>query len=743
VEDVMSDKNDKKLSEQLKTIKEPAEEIIKLVGSLVGCYLVYKASPGPFVYITAAVCGILLWLMFLNTWRAKRTIPGFPKDRIEPLHGKWIRYTTLAGLVGLPLVASGLILAIVLDLQKQKEPLQLTLRVFRPPVLFQCPPLTVTIAGFKPPSEFERDRAPAQEIRHNFLIELMRRIDRQDIKTKDRDGAVINTGVSEWEESAMKFGQSEEGKAHLVVYGALQTADPIEVTVYVRRTNLCENPGGATAGAGAVQSIEPGTWEFTRKGEVKEVSQQMANIAVFVAGLALYEKHDLTRASEVLGNSKTPEARFYQGLIYGERARQIDPIQNLNHALEKFQEVFSNDWDDPPSLEIQAHANVNIGNAFLLLSQVDFQQANFQQAENHVSEANGSYMKALPYYEQTLEAESGSRQDKKRIRGAWAATKSNLAIAMIWQAKMQEPQQRQNLFNQAEVDLQQALQQYKRSEYPSEWLVATSTLASLWVEQSATSQDPKEKLKRAKEAFEAALSTIDQNGTPRNQVENQYKQAQIQANLAAVYSNEALESMMQPDAAVDLYRKASVIFTERNYRLAWAKNESDMGIALTKQARLEQNKEQAIALLREAIDERFNHALQVYLPDRYPRNWALTTAYLADAKREMSKRKEDHQLLLNAVQLSRDAVAKLKSAPTSRFGLDLARVQQILGDLCYEASLLGGSNQTSFLDEAYKAYDAARNIWSQYSYTYDQQKAKDRLSDLQTARQSVNAQNGH
>lgn len=727
----MSNTNDKKFSDLLKAVKERATEINSLIGILTAGYILLKEQPGPFVYAIAVVSGSALWLSLFYVWRRKDQsiiIPGHS----HPHYSKRKRIAALAGLVLLPVLAGGLA---TYAIRRAYRIIKVEAQDAHRPVL-DCPPLAVTVAGFKPASEFEADRAPAQRVRHNFLIELQNRIERlgnQSIKTNELDGEVVNQKVSEWENAARQLGQSEKGQAHLVVYGALRKAAPIKAEVYVCRVNRCANQADQTAITPPVQAVNPPTWQIGFQGQDEdEVSKKMADTAMFVIGAALYEQHDLERAKDFLIQSNIPEARFYQGLIYWELARQHDPLKNLNLAAEKFQEIISNSGVGLLSQEFIAHANANAGSVSFLLSQADY-----QQAERYIGEAEGFYDTALTYYEQTFDDESAVSEDKKRLRGAWAATKGNLALAKIAWAKMQGPQLRQSLFTQAEGDLRQALQHYERSKYPSEWVATTSNLASLWLEQSAMAQDPKEKLTQAKEAFEAVLEAIDQNDSLRSRIEMQYQQAQIRGNLAAVYSNEAFETMMRLDKAEELYRQAGALFTREKYALAWAKNTSYLGLVLTKLARLPENQQRAVNLLEAAITG-FKPALEVF--EHYPRQWALTTAYCADAYREMSKQR-DHadakrEDLSQAVKLAKQALETLQSAPANGSKIDLARVQQILGNACYDLSRLSGSDKMSLLNEAWDAYTFAQNTLNEYGYHYEQGKAEEGLKNVQTARQN-------
>ena len=62
-------------------------------------------------------------------------------------------------------------------------------------------------------------------------------------------------------------------------------------------------------------------------------------------------------------------------------------------------------------------------------------------------------------------------------------------------------------------------------------------------------------------------------------------------------------------------------------------------MVLIKQSRVQEDKQEAVKLLDDAI-QRFTDA-KVYLPEADRRHWALTTAYLADASREKGKKMED------------------------------------------------------------------------------------------------------
>ncbi|MFL6274536.1 MAG: hypothetical protein ACJ74G_04930, partial [Blastocatellia bacterium] len=269
---------------------------------------------------------------------------------------------------------------------------------------------------------------------------------------------------------------------------------------------------------------------------------------------------------------------------------------------------------------------------------------------------------------------------------------------------------------------------------PHEWIIATANLANLWAyEQSPMETDPKVKLRLAIEAYEQALSLLQQDPAALKSPEVQYKLAQMQASLGGVYSNEALESEMQLDKAKDCYAEAGKVFTEDKYPMGWAQNQTEMGLVLVKQSRAQENQQEAVGLLDDAI-KGFTDALKVYQPKADARHWALTTAYLADAYREKGRKTDDQKMKW---ELLRDAVvgadAVMAHAPASCPDLDLAKVRQLCGDTYYDAGLLAGNNRRVLLGKARDAYQAALSTWNQYHYAFKQRAAQERLRNAQNA----------
>jgi len=154
---------------------------------------------------------------------------------------------------------------------------------------------------------------------------------------------------------------------------------------------------------------------------------------------------------------------------------------------------------------------------------------------------------------------------------------------------------------------------------------------------------------------------------------------------------------------------------------------------LVKQSRAQENQQEAVKLLEDAI-QKFNGALKVYSLETDARHWALTTAYLADAYREKGRKTDDQkmkwELLRDAVVHADDVMAHV---PASCPALDLAKLQQICGDTYYDAGLLGGNTRKALLDKAANVYKAALGTWNQYHYAFKQRAVQERLRNVQNA----------
>jgi hypothetical protein len=372
----MDDNRDKKLSDQLKAVKEWAAGLLALVLTLMSVWLALKQHPGIVVPIVAAVAAAALWLTLLYVRRTKGEASLIIGGTRGYKYSTRRRRSALAGLVILPVAVVSLAVRFIRPPAPPPPPPP-------PPVeILQCPPLTVSVAAITPASHSERDLEVAERVRTNLGNELKLVETQGHLKVKD------------------------EGQVHVEISGTVLRYRPITVQVFVKRKTECDDPTGAvrvkpTGPLSTEPDVLPFTVEASNPDEM-DVGRKMAEVARFLGGYSVYVVRDLRKANEELEGLHVPIAYLYKGLVYWELAHQSpEPKQFYEKAIDSYQQVLGTNWDAAPDEALEDYAYVDAGNALLESSEYYLHQ-----------EAQQRVYYAYSFYSKVLDQLKNSQKDK-------------------------------------------------------------------------------------------------------------------------------------------------------------------------------------------------------------------------------------------------------------------------------------------------------------------------------------------
>lgn len=690
----------KGLFEQLKRGEGWAQTITGLISALTGLYVLVSGKSQPVLFSIGGITAVALWLMLFKVYRKK--CPSLIQGGNEQYeYAKRKRMGALVGLVVVPILTSGIIYRIV----------------YPPPPLpaprLKCPPMTVAIAGFEPLTQI------AENLRLNLYQQLADREADGNHVTKDvgADSLVTGSTEADKERSAIALGKSNQGQAHVVVWGRLLGSSPIRVKVNVTRVHDC----AIRVISGDPTPVEPETFSFEEIESQSEadIGAKIGKIARFVTGLCRYKQGDTQGALDVLRTVASASASLYEGLIFWDLAHQSEPVSNLNKALKAYQQILGEGWDVNPDERIQADAYVNAGNAFLQLSHYDRTRAG-----QLVEAAFSFYERALAFYSGLSPADQYHKSAKK----LWAGAKNNLTLAKIRLADIRGPTQRSDWLREAEKDLDEVLRACPRDQYEFEWAAARFNLGSLWFETSEMDVNRKDKLAKAEGAFLDVVTTIDKERAPYDWAVLQGNLGDVCTELAKNASGDDVSAYLKK--AKEYYDGALHVLTQESYPLDWAEAQSELGLLLIEQART-LDTEEALPLLQEAVD-RTDRAVGVYRRDAEPQDWAFAVNNLAHAKNELGTRSIDDaervRLFHASEQHSREVLRTMTDSP---FSVHFALAKRNLGDSLYQ---LGVSlRRPDHLREATDAYRAAFRVWDRNGSYHNRLEIQNALTKVQQA----------
>jgi hypothetical protein len=735
---MMSDKNDKKLSDLIKIVKERALEIIGTITILSTAIKLIIEPSRSFVYAIAVALGSVILLSLLYICMAKRPSRTVRHSR-EPRFTRKQRYAALMGLVVLPLLAAAWI---VIPLPRAK-----------------CPPIQLIFTPFT-------ESAEANAIRINLMNQIKKNIDvHADLSEKSTPGVEV----------AKEYAKSKN--VQIVVWGEVVNRLPLLMHLHVvmgEKCGLAEDR--LPRGFEEVKSAEKDYFGFhlevfkkSNSGKDTDLQhdKEAADFINLVTGIAFYQEGRWDEALAYFRDVKHRLGAYYEGLAYEQLSRRSDPIENLKKAWQAYQKFCGPDWecfiaadktapgseansnktDEEKELEATAVATyINASNTILKLSELGD-----KKIKEYVESSYNGYNKALALYEQLL------KQDNPALDKEWkTAAQNNLAVAKTKLAEVEEPSQRTAWLKDAETDFNDILGQSAQDS--EEWMTAKWNLGSLAFDQSRAIEDSAErtnKLQQAAATFREMLQAnasfvacplnltqwlraTGQMNAPEDKAELQYNLGLVYAELAKDASGEA--ALMYLDGAEMLFRNAGKIYMQEDNSLDLALNNRARALVLIEQSHWRKNR--AKALLKQASDIAGN-ALEVYDRKASPRDWAITTATRAYANRELSKTVADQteklELLNNAVELSHESEQVLReivdhsngNQQTLIFPLEHARAQYEYGNSCYELGLANADR--SLIDEAIRAYTDALSVWISYGFHYDRSRTEGALEEARKA----------
>jgi CHAT domain-containing protein len=188
-----------------------------------------------------------------------------------------------------------------------------------------------------------------------------------------------------------------------------------------------------------------------------------------------------------------------------------------------------------------------------------------------------------------------------------------------------------------------ALQIYKRDEYPNVWAGIQVHLGIVYSDR--IKENTAQNLEDSIEYLKAALEVFTRETSP-------FDWAKGQKNLAAIYAQRIFGKREENiELMIDCGEKALQFFTYEDYPTEWSATQWNLGNAYRFRIYGEQaeNQEQAIS--------HYNSALRVFKPDTSPRRWAEILFNLATCYKNLGLHKNPEQNLEKAIECYQNALS--------------------------------------------------------------------------------------
>jgi tetratricopeptide (TPR) repeat protein len=298
-------------------------------------------------------------------------------------------------------------------------------------------------------------------------------------------------------------------------------------------------------------------------------------------------------------------------------------------------------------------------------TQNDLGVALVEQAErSHGATATDLLAQAVDAHREALKVFT-----QKQLPQQWAATQNNLGTALSTQAEQSEGATATDLLKQAVDAHREALKVYTQQDLPQPW-AETENHLGVALDRQAVALDHQahgsngavtDLLKQAIDAFREALKVRTQQDLPQPWAETQNNLGSALDDQAAVLdqahgSKGAVTDLLKQ--AVDAFREALKVYTEKNQPLQWAATQNNLGNALYHQAHGGEGAA-ATDLLEQSVDA-YREALKVRTQQDLPQDWGETQYNLGDALRRQKNfvgaaqaYEEAGEFLRNAAMLER------------------------------------------------------------------------------------------
>ena len=251
----------------------------------------------------------------------------------------------------------------------------------------------------------------------------------------------------------------------------------------------------------------------------------------------------------------------------------------------------------------------------------------------------------------------------------WARTQNDLGVALVEQAERSHGATATDLLAQAVDAHREALKVYTQQDLPQPW-AETENHLGVALDRQAVALDHQahgsngavtDLLKQAIDAFREALKVRTQQDLPQPWAETQNNLGSALDDQAAVLdqahgSKGAVTDLLKQ--AVDAFREALKVYTEKNQPLQWAATQNNLGNALYHQAHGGEGAA-ATDLLEQSVDA-YREALKVRTQQDLPQDWGETQYNLGDALRRQKNfvgaaqaYEEAGEFLRNAAMLER------------------------------------------------------------------------------------------
>jgi hypothetical protein len=321
-------------------------------------------------------------------------------------------------------------------------------------------------------------------------------------------------------------------------------------------------------------------------------------------------------------------------------------------------------------------------------------------------QATDSFAQAVKAFRGALEVQTKAEQPKD-----WAMTQNNLGNALQNQGMRSIGKQATDLLGQAVLAYRSALEVRTKSGMPEQWAGTENNLGVTLMEQGEQSSGAQatDLLKQAVEAFRAGLEVQTKESDPQDW-------SRTETNLGIALVDQAVRGSSAKAAdlisqAVLAYNAALQVRSKAALPQDWASTQNNLGIALMNEgARMQGAK--ATDLLVQSVAA-FHAALEVYTKSDLPQNWASTQSNLASALSVQAARADGAQatdLLAQAAQAYRGVLEVDTKVDLPQ---DWASTQNDLGIvLVAQGQRSTGAQAADFMAQAVLAYRAALDVYT-------------------------------
>lgn len=506
-------------------------------------------------------------------------------------------------------------------------------------------PLVVGIATFTPIIGSEKDAVLFKDTLTNRLNALNdEKPDRKLLRIKNIDSEVNGTMTDERIRFGKRLGMSWTTNVHILVGGKVITrTDKEKPGTYIapylafirplRETRTSEKKIPRNFQA------EPELIEFP-----EVYASSIADVALFVYGLAHYRAHEWDRAIQILESVDSKEALFYKALSLQQRAKQAqDPTTDLGEAVSAYRRILGNDPREWQIADGSDESDKLTRAAYYSGAEALAELARLKSPEYGLL----LFGAARELFENALVVRT-----REKIPLEWAWVQNNLGNVLIELGTRISDKN----FEAAENAYSQALQVYGQDEqkkYPEEWVTTRNNLAAAFTYLGGREDGANDKLKDAVTTYK--------------QVIRSYEEARSAQDLAMAYSNLGYALTLlgsREDGANDYLRnarrdceKALEIRTQESSPQDWAYTQLNLAYALRELGKRVDG-DDGTDMMRQAVSA-CEAALGVYNKEG-SLTWAMTKDSLGRSQCDLGLRlggEEGKRFINRALQAHAEAIS--------------------------------------------------------------------------------------